>query len=278
MLRDYKPTNSGTRGRRSLVKNVSKKRPEKSLRKMKVGSVGRNKGTVSSRHRQMGARKYYRTIDFKRDKFDIPGKVSAIEHDPNRGADIALVIYADGEKRYILVPEGLKVGMTVTSTKKDGKAEVSIGNATKLGTIPLGTEVHNIEMIPGRGGQIVRGAGGAGIVMAKEGKYVNIKLPSGEVRKFLADCLATFGRLGNSDLRSVNLGKAGRKRHLGWRPHVRGVAVANPREHPHGGSYKDNGIGMSSPKSPWGWKTRGKKTRQRTYTDKLIVSRRQKRR
>lgn len=245
---------------------------------MKVGSVAKNKGTVSVRHRQRGARKYYRKIDFKRDKFDIPAKVVSIEHDPNRGPDIALLCYADGEKRYMLVPEGLEVEMSVVSTKKDDKAEVSVGNAAKLGTIPLGTEVHNIEMIPGRGGQMVRGAGGAGTVMAKEGKYVNIKLPSGEVRKFLAECMATFGRLGNSDLRSVNLGKAGRMRHLGHRPHVRGVAVANPRQHPHGGSYKDNGVGMSSPKSPWGWKTKGKKTRKRTYTDKLIVSKKQKKR
>jgi large subunit ribosomal protein L2 len=277
MLKDYRPTSAGKRVRRSLVRMVSKKRPEKTLVKMMVGPVAKSGGTISSRHRQRGARKYYRIIDFKRDKFDIPAKVVAIEYDPNRGPNIALLNYADGEKRYILVPEGLQVGMTVVSTRKDDKIEVSVGSTAKLGIVPLGTEVHNIEMIPGRGAQMVRGAGNVGIVMAKEDKYVNIKLPSGEVRRFQADCLATFGRLSNSELRSVNLGKAGRKRHLGYRPHVRGVAVANPRQHPHGGSYKDNGVGMA-PVSPWGWKTKGKKTRRRTSTNRLIVSRRQKRR
>jgi large subunit ribosomal protein L2 len=275
MIKTYRPTSPGMRGRKSLVKNVSSKRPLKKLTVPLKGPAGRNKGKISSRHRQRGARKHYRLVDFKRDKVNIPAKVVRIEHDPNRGPNIALLSYADGEKRYILAPEGLKAGMTVIS---GDSTEISVGNAMRLVNMPLGMEIHNIELYPGGGGQMVRGAGNSAVVLAKEGKYANIKLPSGEVKKVLSQCFATIGKLGNADLRNVNLGKAGRKRHLGWRPHTRGVAFSSPRDHPHGGSYKDTGIGMPSPKSPWGWKTRGKKTRRRKHTDKFIVTRKQKRR
>jgi len=268
MIKVYRPTSPGTRGRKSLVHEVDKVRPLKRLTRPLKGSVGRNKGRVSSRHRQRGAKKHYRIIDFKRRKFGISAKVASIEYDPNRGANIALLHYVDGEKRYILAPEGLKVGMSVTSGEN---VAVSVGNAMPLGSIPLSMEVHNIELNPGRGGQLVRGAGNSATILAKEGKYVNVRLPSGEVKKILAICFATLGKLSNADLRNVNLAKAGRRRHMGRRPHTRGVAYASPREHPHGGSYKDNGVGMPSPKSPWGWKTRGKKTRRRNHTDKFIV-------
>jgi large subunit ribosomal protein L2 len=268
MIKNYKPTSPGIRFRKTLVKGVDKVVPEKSLTKPKKGAVGRNKGTISSRHRQTGARKHYRVIDFKRDKRDIPAVVATIENDPNRGPNIALLHYADGEKRYILAPEGLKHGMTVVAGET---AEPTTGNALPLEKIPLGMPIHNIELNPGKGGQIARGAGNSALILAKEGNYVNIKLPSGEVKKVRALCYATVGVLGNADLRNINLGKAGRKRHLGWRPHTRGVAHASPSDHPHGGSYKDTGIGMPSPKSPWGWKTRGKKTRRRKHTDKYLV-------
>ena len=271
MIKTYKATSAGIRFRKTLVKQVSKKRPEKRLTRVLNGTVGRNHGTISSRHRFQGAKKFYRLIDFKRDKKDIPAIVSAIEHDPNRGANIALLNYVDGEKRYILAPEGLQIGMKVSSGKT---AEISVGNTLPLENIPLGMDVHNIEINPGQGGQMVRGAGNSAQILAKEGNYVNIKLPSGEVKKVLAICMATIGALSNSDLRNINLGKAGRKHHLGWRPHVRGVAMSTPSEHPHAGSYRDNGIGMPSPKSPWGWKTLGTKTRRRTHTNKFIVQRR----
>lgn len=273
MLKTYKPTSAGIRRRKSLVKDVDYVRPHKKLTKPQKGHVGRNKGRVSVRHRQRGAKKHYRIIDFKRDKFGIPGKVATIEHDPNRGADIALLHYADGEKRYILAPEGLKRGMAVVSGES---TELGVGNAMRLKNIPLGMEIHNIELQPGKGGQMVRGAGTAALILAKDGGYANIKLPSGEVRKVPEVCFATLGRLSNQDQRNVILGKAGRKRHLGSRPHTRGVAYSSPRDHPHGGSYKTSGVGMSSPKSPWGWKTRGVKTRRRKHTDKYIVKRRQK--
>lgn len=271
MLKEYKPTTPGQRGRRSVKKQVDKVRPYKKLTKPMKGSVGRAKGTITSRHRQRGAKKHYRVIDFKRNKKDIPAKVATIEHDPNRGANIALLNYADGEKRYILAPLGLEKGMTVITSDT---AEAKVGNCIPLRNIPVGTEIHNIELHPGRGGQMARGAGTAAIFTAKEGKYAHVKLPSGEIKRILLDCKATVGMLSNPEVRAVNLGKAGRKRHKGWRPHVRGVAHASPREHPHGGSYKDTGVGMSSPKTPWGKKTRGKKTRKRNHTDKYIVKER----
>lgn len=270
MIKSYKPTSEGRRTRRTLIKGITKRKPEKSLIFALKGPAGRNNGKISSRHRQRGHKKFYRIIDFKRNKFDIPATVSALEYDPNRGPTIALLNYADGEKRYILAPEGLKVGDKVLSSKN--VLEVLPGNCTPLRNIPLSTQVHNIELNLGAGGQMVRGAGSYGTIMAKEGKYVNIKLPSGEVKKISQDCLATIGVLSNVDFRNRVLGKAGIGRHLGLRPHIRGVAISNPSDHPHAGSYKDKGVGAPSPKSPWGWKTRGKKTRSRKIGLKYLVS------
>ena len=275
MIKTYKPTSPGIRQRKTLVKGVDKVKPEKSLTKPLKGPVGRNRGRISVRHRQRGAKRHYRIIDFKRNKHDIPGKVATIEHDPNRGCNIALVKYADGEKRYILAPEGIKHKAEVISGEK---APLEVGNAMPLSKIPLSTRIHNVELNPGRGGQIARGAGNYAMITAKEegDKYVSVKLPSGEVKKILGTCYATIGELGNADLRHTKAGKAGRRRHMGWRPAVRGVAMGSDG-HPHGGSYSDTGIGMPSPKTPWGKKTRGKKTRSRKYTDKFIIKRKQKR-
>jgi large subunit ribosomal protein L2 len=268
MIKKYKPTSAGSRFRKTLVKGVDNVVPQKNLTVEQKGHVGRNHGTISSRFRSRGVRRHYRIVDFKRNKQDIQGTVVTIEHDPNRGPNIALISYADGEKRYILAPEGLTKGAKVMSGLK---AEPAVGNALPLERIPLGSFVHNIEINPGRGGQIVRGAGNSAQILAKEGKYVNIKLPSGEVKKVLSECYATLGVLSNADLRNTNLGKAGRNRHLGRRPHNRGVSMANPSDHPHAGSYKDNGVGMPSPKSPWGWKTRGMKTRKRKNALRTVV-------
>lgn len=274
MLKSYKPFTSSTRFRKSLVREVDDVRPLKSLTTVFSGPAGRAHGRISTRHKQKGAKKLYRIIDFKRNKSDIPAKVASIEYDPNRGADIALLNYVDGEKRYILAPEGLKVGMMVIS---GNSVEPSMGNALPLENIPLGMLVHNVELNPGAGGVMVRGAGNSAQIMAKEGNYVNLKLPSGEVKKVQGKCYATVGVLTNMDVRNVVLGKAGRNRHLGVRPGVRGVAMSNPKkDHPHAGSYKDNGIGMPSPKSPWGWKTRGVKTRKRSRTNYTIVKDRRK--
>lgn len=274
MIKKYRPTSPGIRFRKTLVKDVSKAAPEKSLTFIIIGPAGRTHGKITSRYKSRGARRLYRIIDFKRDKYDIVAKVAAIEHDPNRGPNIALLHYADGEKRYILAPEGLKVGTTVISGKS---VEVVVGNSMPVENIPLGLEIHNIELNPGQGGQIVRGAGNSGVILAKEADYVNIKMPSGEVKKILTRCFATIGVLSNGDKRNIRLGKAGKNRYLGNRPHVRGVAMANPAQHPHAGSYSHSGIGMKSPKSPWGWKTLGKKTRSRKYTNKFIISLRGKR-
>lgn len=271
MIKDHKPTSPGQRGRRSLKKDVDPVKPHKKLTKPQKGAVGRSKGTITVRNRQRGSKKHYRKIDFKRDKFGVPGTVSTIEHDPNRGPNIALVVYADGEKRYILAPEGLEKGMKVMSSDT---AEPKLGNTLPLKNIPIGTQIHNIELRPGRGGQMVRGAGGSAVITAKEGKYANVKLPSSEIKRVLLDCRATIGSLSNPELQNVKLGKAGRARHKGRRPHTRGVAFSSPRDHPHGGSYKDTGVGMPSPKTPWGKKTRGKKTRSRKHTDKYIVKER----
>ena len=271
MIKTYKPTSAGIRSRKTLVRELTFDKPEKSLLMGLKGPAGRNNGKISSRHRERGSKKHYRIIDFKRNKFDVPAKVATLEYDPSRGPNIALLNYADGEKRYIRAPEGLQVGMTVISGEK---AEAAVGNSLPIGNIPLGSLVHNIEINPGRGGQLVRGAGNYAQILAKEGNYVNVKLPSGEVKKVMVACYATVGVLSNSDFRNVRLGKAGRNRHLGNRPHVRGVAMANPSDHPHAGSYRDNGIGMPSPKSPWGWKTRGSRTRKRMHTNKFIVKRR----
>lgn len=270
MIKTYRATSEGQRTRKTLVKEVDKVRPLRSLSRGVGGPVGRSRGMISSRHMERGAKKLYRTIDFKRDKFGIPAKVLSIENDPNRGANIALLAYADGEKRYILAPESLKTGMEVVSGEN---AEISVGNCLPMSSIPLGVAVHNIEINPKAGGVLVRGAGNQALIIAKEGEYVNVKLPSGEIKKLRGECCATIGVLSNVDKRNIRLGKAGRKRHLGVRPHVRGVAMGDPhRDHPHAGKYKTSGIGMASPKSPWGWITRGVKTRRRKRTNYTIVS------
>jgi len=222
------------------------------------------------RHRGGGSKRAYRIIDFKRDKAGVPGKVESIEYDPNRSTRIALVQYTDGEKRYILQPQGLKVGDRIEAGPD---AEARTGNALPLARIPTGTMVHNIEMSPGRGGQIVRSAGGAAQVMAREEAYTLIRLPSGEVRRFLSRCMATVGQLGNLDHKNVKSGKAGRTRHLGRRPKVRGSAMT-PRDHPHGGGEGRSPIGMAGPKSPWGKPTLGYRTRNNKRTDNMIVRRR----
>ncbi len=274
MIKKSRPMTPGTRHKKSLVRHeLTKTKPEKALTENLKGATGRSHGRISSRHSQRGHKKNYRLVDFKRNKLGINAKVKAIEYDPNRGPNIALIAYSDGEKRYILAPEGLTVGMIVGSGPQ---VEPNVGNSMPLENIPLGLPIHNIELNPGRGGQMARGAGNSAVILAKEGAYVTIKLPSGESKKVLGKCYATIGVLGNADVRHARLGKAGKARHLGKRPHVRGVAMSNPAQHPHAGSYNDNGIGMPSPKSPWGWKTRGKKTRSRTHTDKYLVKDRRK--
>lgn len=274
MLKSYKPKTPGTRHKKSIVMDINKNsKPEKSLIRPLNGPAGRSNGRISVRHKSRGAKKFYRIIDFKRDKFDIPGKVTTIEYDPNRGSLIALIVYKDGEKRYILATEGLTIGSVVIS---GDSIEFTPGNATKLKFIPVGTLIHNIELNPMQGGSMVRGAGNSAILMAKEGNFAQIKLPSGEYKKVSIECMATIGVVSNGELRNKRLGKAGTNRHKGNRPSVRGVAMANPSDHPHAGSYRDNGIGMPSPKSPWGWKTRGVKTRTRRHTNKFIVKDRRK--
>jgi len=244
----------------------------KKLKNILTKNSGRNSsGRVTVHHQGGRHKRYLREIDFKRDKRGIPARVVAIEYDPNRGADIALLFYADGEKRYILVPEGLKVGSQIQSGEK---AEIKPGNALPLSKMPLGTVVHNLEIKPGKGGQMVRGAGSGAILMNKEEKYALLKLPSGEQRKIELACYATVGQIGNIDRKNRVLGKAGRKRHLGIRPTVRGVAQ-NPHSHPHGGGEGRSGIGMPSPKSPWGKPTLGLKTRsKKKYSNKLIIKKR----
>jgi large subunit ribosomal protein L2 len=233
-------------------------------------SGGRDsRGQISVRHIGGRHKRIYREVDFKRDKFGIEAKVAAIEYDPNRSADIALLYYIDGEKRYILAPEGLKIGEKVVSGER---VEVKLGNTMPLKNIPVGIQVHNIELTPGKGAQIVRSAGGAAVVSAKEGKFVHLRIPSGELRRVPAEALATVGQLSNPDWKNRVVGKAGRTRHLGIRPTVRGVAMS-PRDHPHGGGEGRSGIGMSSPKSPTGKKTKGAKTRRPKPSDKLILER-----
>ena len=230
-----------------------------------------NNGRITSRHRQAGAKKLYRIIDFKRNKFDIPGTVSTIEYDPYRNCRICLITYADGDKRYILQPSGLKVGANVIAS--DTGVDILPGNAMRLVNIPVGTMVHNIEMKPGKGGQIARSAGGYAQVMGREDKYVILRLPSGEMRKILGECMATIGTVGNADYQNITIGKAGRSRWLGIRPQTRGIAM-NPVDHPHGG-----GEGRSKgnhPVTPWGMPTKGYKTRKKKQSDKYIISRRKK--
>lgn len=272
-IKKYKPTSPGRRGMTGhTFEEITRTEPEKSLLQPLHKRAGRNNaGRISVRHRGGGHARKYRVIDFRRDKLDVPARVDSIEYDPNRSARIALLIYADGEKRYILAPLGLKVGDRVVSSKVD--SEVATGNAMPLERTPLGTLVHNIELYPGHGGQLVRAAGASAQVLAKEGDYVTLRLPSGEMRRVRKECMATVGQVGNLDHANVKLGKAGRKRWLGWRPAVRGSAMS-PRDHPHGGGEGRSPIGMPGPKSPWGWCTLGRKTRRNKATDKYIVRRR----
>ena len=271
-IRVYKPTSPARRFMSVLTfEEVTKKTPERSLVTDLRHKAGRNnQGKITVRHQGGGARRKYRIIDFKRQKDGIPATVKAIEYDPNRTCFIALLYYADGEKRYILAPLGLKVGDTVMSGPT---ADIKPGNCLPVANIPLGTLVHNIEIKIGRGGQMVRSAGTAAQVMAKEGDFAQIRLPSGEVRKVSMNARATIGQVGNTDHSNVRVGKAGRKRHMGIRPTVRGV-VMNPVDHPHGGGEGRSPVGMPAPMSPWGKKTQGVKTRKhRKYSDKLIISR-----
>lgn len=272
-IKKYNPTSPGRRGMTGQTfEEVTRTKPEKSLVRPLHKKAGRNSyGRITVRHRGGGHARKYRVIDFQRNKFDIPARVASIEYDPNRSARIALLVYADGEKRYILAPLGLMVGQTVVSSKQS--AEVRVGNATCLDRVPLGTLVHNVELYPGRGGQLVRAAGAAAQVLAKEGDYVTLRLPSSEMRIVRKECMATIGQVGNVEHANVKLGKAGRKRWRGWRPAVRGSAMT-PRDHPHGGGEGRSPVGMPGPKSPWGWRTLGKKTRRNKSTDKYIVRRR----
>ncbi|NLF02490.1 MAG: 50S ribosomal protein L2, partial [Anaerolineales bacterium] len=258
-IKVYRPTSPGRRGMTGLTGDeVTRDEPERSLLRPLAKQAGRNTyGRITVRHRGGGHKRQYRVIDFKRDKENVPAQVVSIEYDPNRSARIALLSYADGEKRYIVAPLGLQVGDTVVS---GASAEIRIGNAMPLARIPLGTLVHNVELRVGQGGKLVRSAGASAQVLAKEGDYVTLRMPSGEMRMVQRDCMATIGQVGNVDHGNVKLGKAGRKRWLGWRPTVRGTAMS-PRDHPHGGGEGRAPVGMSSPKSPWGQKTRGKKTR-----------------
>ena len=272
-IRTYKPY---TPGKRQAVSSdfseITKSKPEKSLTKYVHRKKGRNnRGVITSRHRGGGHKRLYRIIDFRRDKRNITAEVLAIENDPNRNARIALVQYEDGEKRYILAPAGIKIGTSIIASID---APFEIGNALPLEKVPLGTEVHNIELKPGRGGQIVRSAGGSAQVVAKEGNYVTLRLPSKEVRMVRKECYATIGRVGNVEARNLKLGKAGKSRHLGRRPHVRGSAM-NPVDHPHGGGEGRAPIGRSGPVTPWGKPTLGKKTRKhKKDSNKYIVRRR----
>jgi len=275
-VKKYKPTTPGMRGRTGYTfEEITKHEPERSLVVKQNQRGGRNaQGRITVRHRGGGHKRKIRIIDFKRDKRGIPAHVVAIEYDPNRTARLALLNYADGEKRYIVAPVGLQVGDTV-HTGPD--VDVHPGNSMPISHIPTGTMVHNIELQPGRGGQLVRSAGTAAQLLAKEGSYAHVRLPSGEIRLVHRDCYATIGQVGNLDHGSIKLGKAGRKRHRGIRPTVRGTAM-NPNDHPHGGGEGRSPVGMPSPKSPWGQKTLGKRTRKNKQTDKYILRRRGKKR
>jgi large subunit ribosomal protein L2 len=271
-IRVYKPTSPGRRGMSvTSFEDITRAKPERSLLRPLRKRAGRNvQGRITVRHRGGGHKRRYRVIDFQRDKFGIPARVDSIEYDPNRSARIALLLYADGEKRYIIAPLGLKVDDMVESGPG---ADIRIGNALPIDHIPVGTMIHNIELHRGKGGQLVRSAGAAAQLLAKEGKYAHVRLPSGEVRLINVENLATVGQVGNTDWGNVHLGKAGRARWLGRRPTTRGSAMT-PRDHPHGGGEGKAPIGMPSPKSPWGKKTLGKRTRRRKDTDKWVVRRR----
>jgi large subunit ribosomal protein L2 len=273
-VKKYKPVTPGTRGMTGYTfDEITKSTPERSLLVPLRKSGGRNAhGRITVRHRGGGHRRFIRIVDFKRDKRDIPAKVAAIEYDPNRTARLALLHYVDGEKRYIVAPIDLKVGDTVMA---GAGAEIRSGNSLPISNIPVGTLIHNIEIKDGRGGQLVRSAGGSAQLLAKEGDFAQVRLPSGEVRLIRQTCYATIGQVGNLDHGNIKLGKAGRKRHLGIRPTVRGSAMS-PRDHPHGGGEGRQPIGLPGPKSPWGKPTLGYKTRRNKKTDKYIVRRRSK--
>jgi large subunit ribosomal protein L2 len=275
-VKKFKPITPGQRGMSgSTFEEITKTTPERALLKPLRKSGGRNLyGRVTVRHRGGGARRHIRVVDFKREKHGVPARVAAIEYDPNRTARLALLFYADGEKRYIVAPLDLRVGDTVLSGPT---AEVRPGNSLPIANIPVGTLVHNVELNVGRGGQLVRSAGAAAQLLAKEGDYAQVRLPSGEVRLVRQNCYATIGQVGNVDHSNIKLGKAGRKRHLGIRPTVRGSAMS-PRDHPHGGGEGRQPIGMPGPKSPWGKPTLGYKTRRNKKTDQFIVRRRGKKR
>ena len=271
-IRNYKPTTNARRGMSTLINDeITTNKPEKSLLAPISKKAGRNnQGKITVRHQGGGEKRKYRIIDFKRNKFGIEGTVASVEYDPNRSSNICLINYADGEKRYILAPKGIKVGMKVISSEN---ADIKIGNALPIANIPVGTTVHNIELKPGKGGELARSAGSSVQILGREGNYVLVRLTSGEVRKVLGTCLATVGEVGNEDYGLVKLGKAGRKRHMGIRPTVRG-SVMNPNDHPHGGGEGKAPVGRSGPMTPWGKPALGYKTRKKKASDKLIVRRR----
>lgn len=271
----YRPTSPGRRDMSvSTFEEVTRNKPERSLVTPLKSKAGRNnRGVITVRHRGGGHKRRYRIIDFRRDKFNVSGRIESIEYDPNRSARIALVVYDDGEKRYIIAPVGLEVGETVMSGPE---ADIRVGNALPIRFIPLGTTIHNIELYPGRGGQLVRSAGNAAQLMAKEGAMAQVRLPSGEVRYIDMNCLATIGQVSNPTHANLTLGKAGRKRWMGRRPSVRGVAM-DPSSHPHGGGEGRSPVGMKAPKTPWGKTALGKKTRRNKNTEKYIVRRGSKR-
>jgi large subunit ribosomal protein L2 len=273
-LQKFKPTSPGRRNQSGYTfEEITKSKPEKALVSPHKAAGGRNnRGVITVRRQGGGVKQALRKIDFKRDKIGVPGRIAAIEYDPNRSARIALVYYADGDKRYILAPVDLKVGDTV---KSGGDAEIRVGNHMPLKNIPSGTPIHNIEMQKGKGGQLVRSAGGTARLMVKEGAYALIRLPSSELRRIDVECCATIGQVGNIEHSNISLGKAGRRRLMGWRPKSRGTALT-PRDHPHGGGSGRSPIGMAGPKSPWGKPTLGYKTRKKKASDKLIVRRREK--
>ena len=274
-IKHFRPVTPGQRKKSTLVNTeLTKTAPEKSLLKVAKKNAGRNNtGKITVRHQGGGVKRKYRVIDFKRNKFDIVGTVASIEYDPNRSANIALINYADGEKRYIIAPKGLKVNDKVVSGEK---VDIKVGNACPLMNIPVGTVIHNIELTLGKGGQIARSAGQSAQILGREDKYVMVRLSSGETRKILGTCMATIGEVGNEDFSLVRLGKAGRTRYLGIRPTVRG-SVMNPNDHPHGGGEGRAPIGRKGPVTPWGKPALGYKTRKnKKYSDKLIVRRRKK--
>ena len=272
-IKKYNPTSPGLRGMTvSTFEEITADKPEKSLTVTLKKNAGRNtRGKITVRHRGGGTRPKYRIIDFKRDKDNIPGNVTTIEYDPNRTANIALITYADGEKRYIVAPNGLKVGDVIYSGPE---SDIKVGNSLPLANIPVGTIIHNIEMKPGKGAQMARSAGNGAQLMAKEERYAQVRLPSGEVRKVLLNCRATIGEVGNGEHGNIQIGKAGRKRHMGIRPHVRG-SVMNPNDHPHGGGEGRAPIGRKAPVTPWGKPTLGYKTRKKNKSsNQYIVKRR----